>query len=514
MKSPQTINLMAAKTDFDKNKVIEDAYVKLRTDIIDAQNTDAILSAIAVIDAALDAMKLPTVIKVITDGYNVDPTGVVDSTAALQSAINDAFNVTVAGQTIRGLDIRNTVLNLEGGYYKISDELVLPDGAKVKIVDGTISASSTFTTGEYLIKNTGAIVGTEVKYCTLVNSDISIENVLLLCNQKANGVKMIGCDNFTFENSNCKGFVDYGVYAWGDGGIHGFRALNANITQYDWEEVWNNTTRLVTPSGVGIYAGVYDSDITGCSIYLCGTGIQAARSSINLINTHPWGCNDLIVVEPELGVDSVIRGFFVDGIYLDCGGNPDYGVSALTIKGVMQDSRIIGCRFSRPKTPNITMSTDFAFIKLDISDTAGEAAGGRCDRVIITENVFDSDKDGDAGLWISSSYDNAGVGNDFRGNKFESTVTPFGLGVKTVTTTYQITDEDDTIICNNDTTAFTVTLPPANVGHIKQIKNIGLAVVTIEGSGTDTIDNELNQTIHQWDCLVVQCYVDNKWVII
>jgi len=82
-----------------------------------------------------------------------------------------------------------------------------------------------------------------------------------------------------------------------------------------------------------------------------------------------------------------------------------------------------------------------------------------------------------------------------------------------VTDTYQILATDSTVICNK-TTAFTVTLPTAVVGKKITIKNINTGLVTLEGSGADTIDGELNQTINQWDAIKVQCYAANSWIII
>lgn len=86
--------------------------------------------------------------------------------------------------------------------------------------------------------------------------------------------------------------------------------------------------------------------------------------------------------------------------------------------------------------------------------------------------------------------------------------------IVTVTNTYDILATDDTVICNK-TAAFTVTLPVAVVGQSFNIKNIGAGIVTVVGQGgTDTIDGEVSQTVNQWDCMIVQCYAANKWVII
>lgn len=85
--------------------------------------------------------------------------------------------------------------------------------------------------------------------------------------------------------------------------------------------------------------------------------------------------------------------------------------------------------------------------------------------------------------------------------------------VTTVTDTYVVLSTDETVICNKSTD-FTITLPAAVVGKIFRIKNINTGVVTVEGHVAETIDDELNQIIFQWDCLLIQCYASNKWAII
>ena len=85
--------------------------------------------------------------------------------------------------------------------------------------------------------------------------------------------------------------------------------------------------------------------------------------------------------------------------------------------------------------------------------------------------------------------------------------------ITTATNTYQVLVSDETIICNK-TTAFTVTLPTAVVGQIFDIKNIGVGVVTVDGAGTDLIDDVLTVALSQWEGVTLQCYVANKWVII
>jgi len=80
--------------------------------------------------------------------------------------------------------------------------------------------------------------------------------------------------------------------------------------------------------------------------------------------------------------------------------------------------------------------------------------------------------------------------------------------------TYVVSSTDYTVVCNK-VTDFTVTLPVGVIGQIFTIKNINIGIVTVDTNlGGDTIDGEAIQTLNQWDAMKVQCYDDNKWVII
>jgi hypothetical protein len=93
-------------------------------------------------------------------------------------------------------------------------------------------------------------------------------------------------------------------------------------------------------------------------------------------------------------------------------------------------------------------------------------------------------------------------------------ITTAATNFRVVTDTYTILVTDDIVICNKGT-LFTVTLPVAtSSGDEKQIKNIGVGNVTLEGDGGDTIDDVLNQTLLTWDNLVVKDYAANKWIIL
>ncbi len=82
--------------------------------------------------------------------------------------------------------------------------------------------------------------------------------------------------------------------------------------------------------------------------------------------------------------------------------------------------------------------------------------------------------------------------------------------IVTKTTTYQATISDHTIVGNHATTAFTVTLPTAasafsgSEGLMLYFVNKNVAVMTIDGSGAETISGAATQALSQWETLTVQ----------
>lgn len=85
--------------------------------------------------------------------------------------------------------------------------------------------------------------------------------------------------------------------------------------------------------------------------------------------------------------------------------------------------------------------------------------------------------------------------------------------VTQVTNTYNILTSDYLII-GDKTTAFTMTLPTAQVGQTFEIKNVNTGIVTVDGAGSDTIDDALTIDLEQWEGVTLMCYSANKWVIV
>lgn len=91
------------------------------------------------------------------------------------------------------------------------------------------------------------------------------------------------------------------------------------------------------------------------------------------------------------------------------------------------------------------------------------------------------------------------------------------MPLRTETDTYTVAYDDGVILCNK-ATAMTVDLPDATTarmsGRIFIIKNINVGIVTIDGSGSQTIDGETTVTLDQkYQALAIQCDGSN-WVVI
>jgi len=93
-----------------------------------------------------------------------------------------------------------------------------------------------------------------------------------------------------------------------------------------------------------------------------------------------------------------------------------------------------------------------------------------------------------------------------------ATATSLTLKSRVVTGTDSVVATDFLVVCNS-VGAFTLTMPTAVVGQLFHIKNIGAGTVTLEGAGGDTIDGDLNQTLYQWDGVVISCQAANTWVV-
>ena len=81
-----------------------------------------------------------------------------------------------------------------------------------------------------------------------------------------------------------------------------------------------------------------------------------------------------------------------------------------------------------------------------------------------------------------------------------------------ITTTETTTDS---LIVGDCATPITVNLLAATGSNrIRRIANINVGVVTVNGNLADTINGELTQDLNNGDCIDIQDYELNKWIIL
>jgi len=131
---------------------------------------------------------------------------------------------------------------------------------------------------------------------------------------------------------------------------------------------------------------------------------------------------------------------------------------------------------------------------LEISYTGASSTDDDLD-IIISDTAPLSPEEGD--LWIDTSIDLYG----------ESTP------IRVVTDTTAELASDGMIVCNKST-AMTINLLPAiGSGRTRQVANMGIGTVTVEGDAGDTISGELNQSVYTGSCLDILDYATGKWII-
>jgi anti-anti-sigma regulatory factor len=121
--------------------------------------------------------------------------------------------------------------------------------------------------------------------------------------------------------------------------------------------------------------------------------------------------------------------------------------------------------------------------------------------------------DGSATKYLRSQYDSITIMCDGAGWQVIERVLK-GKSVTTQTTTYTVLIDDDIVVCNS-ASAFTVNLPSAiGSGRVLTIKNINTGTITVDGSGSETIDSLTTQTLAQWESITISDCSNGCWYIV
>ncbi|KAJ0084140.1 hypothetical protein Patl1_30993 [Pistacia atlantica] len=208
--------------------------------------------------------------------YGGDPTGVSDSTDALEQALFDAFRSPIQStQLIKGVpNLGGSQLHLDGGTYKISRPLRIPEGgANFMIHSGTLRASDDFPINGHLIELKSSSNSFSSEFITL-------KDLMLDSNFRGGGVAVINSLRTTIDNCYISHFTTNGISIQ-DG--HETIVTNSFIGQYINV---GGDIREKDFSGIGININGNDNVITDVVIFSASIGVMVQGQANTLTGVH------------------------------------------------------------------------------------------------------------------------------------------------------------------------------------------------------------------------------------
>ncbi|CAB4302620.1 unnamed protein product [Prunus armeniaca] len=238
--------------------------------------------------------------------YGADPTGRLDSTGALQEAISVAFASPLDGHLITGVaDLGGTEVHLDGGTYKISRPLRLPDagGGNFMIHGGSLHASDDFPTDRHLIELWSSSN-------SFVYEDITLKDLMINSNFRGGGIAVINSLRSTIDNCYISHFTTSGILIQGG---HETYVRNSFIGQHI---NIGGDHRERNFSGIGINIQGNDNAITDVVIFSASIGVMVQGQANVLTGVHcynkatTWGGTGIYVRAPGLTQTRILNSYF------------------------------------------------------------------------------------------------------------------------------------------------------------------------------------------------------------
>ncbi|KAG2728386.1 hypothetical protein I3843_01G198900 [Carya illinoinensis] len=238
--------------------------------------------------------------------YGADPTGRLDSTEALQQALSDAFGSHVDAHLMEGVaDLGGAELHLDGGTYKISHSLRLPNisGGNFMIHGGSLRASDDFPTNRHLIELWSSST-------SLLYEDITLKDLMINSNFRGGGISVINSLRTTIDNCYVTRFTTNGILI--EGG-HETYIRNSFIGQHINV---GGDRREKDFSGIGINIKGNDNAVTDVVIFSASIGIMISGQANMLTGVHcynkatQWGGSGVYIRAPGLTQTRIANCYF------------------------------------------------------------------------------------------------------------------------------------------------------------------------------------------------------------
>ncbi|PWA81321.1 pectin lyase-like superfamily protein [Artemisia annua] len=212
--------------------------------------------------------------------YGADPSGKIDSTDAILSAIADAVEEEREGIMMEGIANHGGVqISLEGGIYLISRPIQFPvtGVGNIVISGGTLRASNNFTTNDYLIDLSTLPNSTNHNY----NYEyITLRDIMLDCNYRGGGIRAINALRTSIDNCYITHFTNNGILVQGG---HETYIRNSFLGQHITAGADPHERNF---SGTAINLAGNDNAITDVVIFSASTGIMISGQANVISGVH------------------------------------------------------------------------------------------------------------------------------------------------------------------------------------------------------------------------------------
>jgi hypothetical protein len=243
--------------------------------------------------------------------FGADPTGVTDSTTAFVAAIAELLKHNTSGHKMSDgiIDLGGVVLDLQGGDYLISSPIQIPQFVgNLRIIDGTIRASSSFPTTEYVLQ-IGASPCKTPSGQGSCNENVGMSGLTIDASHIAQGCLSISSTmGATLDSSSAIfGFTGVGILL--DGG-HESMISETWVAAY----FWNDPKKEHSGNTIGILIAGNDHFVDNVIVFSGTVGVSLTGEANKLVNVHTWNC---ATGNSGIGIlNQVSQNIFI-GCYLD-----------------------------------------------------------------------------------------------------------------------------------------------------------------------------------------------------
>lgn len=217
--------------------------------------------------------------------FGADPTGKTDSTSAFAAAMAAVLAHNTSGHKMsEGIaDLGGVVLDLQGGDYLVSAPVVVPPYfGNLRIIDGTLRASSTFPANRYVIEVGSSACSNGQGSC---NENVGMSGLTVDGSHVAAGcISITAAMGATIDSSSAIfGFTQNGIALFGG---HETMITETWVAAYFWDSPYKEKCPPSCGNGIGVFGN--DHFVTNVIVFSAQTGVKLTGAANLLSGVHTW----------------------------------------------------------------------------------------------------------------------------------------------------------------------------------------------------------------------------------